>query len=382
MDTNNRGGPKGFIRAISGHEIVYPEYSGNRLYQSLGNLIKNPAIGMVVPNFSNGDVLYLTGTATILIGDKAAEVIPRSNLAVKITILDSRFVQNGLPFRGVFGEASPYNPPLRVLVSEGNNTASQIDKKPEGTATLVAKENLTPTITRYRFKASHPVNYKPGQWVALDFAEELNMGYSHMRDDDPTSLNDDFVRTFTVSSHPDDLPKEEFEIVTRLHGPVTAFLKRQRITRSPLEVSLRGFGGEFRIKEEANQTTIPFIAGGVGITPLLGQLKDLDVSKLRLIWLTGIDDAEMILETLSNHTDLAPHTTIYFTGKDPKSNEITQKIEATGATIHFGRPTEAAQILQAAPDAQTWHLCAAQGLRGKLLEWLAGKTVLYENFDY
>lgn len=42
MDTNIRGGPPGFVRVqsneSSGAVLVYPEYSGNRLYQTLGNL--------------------------------------------------------------------------------------------------------------------------------------------------------------------------------------------------------------------------------------------------------------------------------------------------------------------------------------------------------
>jgi hypothetical protein len=59
MDTNHRGGPVGFMRVASneadkedgggGVVLVYPEYSGNRLYQSLGNLYLIPTIGIGHP---------------------------------------------------------------------------------------------------------------------------------------------------------------------------------------------------------------------------------------------------------------------------------------------------------------------------------------------
>ena len=52
--------------------------------------------------------------------------------------------------------------------------------------------------------------------MALAFEDELSAGYSHMRDDDPRSLNDDYVRTFTVSSAMGrGLPHDEFEITFR-----------------------------------------------------------------------------------------------------------------------------------------------------------------------
>lgn len=82
MDTNHRGGSKGFIRVANNEdgvtELVYPEceyhssrsrgheadisvcpVSGNRLYQTLGNLQINPKIGITVPNYETSDVLYV-----------------------------------------------------------------------------------------------------------------------------------------------------------------------------------------------------------------------------------------------------------------------------------------------------------------------------------
>jgi NAD(P)H-flavin reductase/predicted pyridoxine 5'-phosphate oxidase superfamily flavin-nucleotide-binding protein len=388
MDTNHRGGPAGFVRTISndeaGAEIIYPEYSGNRLYQTLGNLMVTPLAGIVFPDFDTGDVLYITGVTTVLIGKDAANFLPHSNLAVKIKITEARFVSQGLPFRGIPDELSPYNPSVRLLPSEGNIAAKL--NAVQNTASLVERTEITPTISRYRFTMTHPTSYKPGQWVAMDFSDELDIGYSHMRDDDPTSLNDDFVRTFTVSNPPlgtETKSQAEFEITIRKHGPVTTLLSRTN-ARSDLEVPLRGFGGDFVIETPESAADVPFIAGGVGITPVLGQLTSLNLNKLMLFWIIKTEDAGFVLDVLRKHKDLAKRTTVFFTGTENPNLKETQKadierIKAMGANTEVRRPVkEDFDVVH----ADKWYLCAGLPLRSRLLEWLKGKTVLYESFDY
>ncbi|KAF2128863.1 oxidoreductase-like protein [Dothidotthia symphoricarpi CBS 119687] len=268
MDTNHRGGLPGFVRIISSNQIIFPEYSGNRFYQSLGNLLANDRIGLTFPNYETGEVLYTTGTATILVGTDAARLLPGSNLAVQIRLEETIFVKRGLPFRGERKLRSPYNPLVRTLASEGN-MKSFLSPSTIQSARLVKKVPLTPSIARFTFAVSGGVTYLPGQWVALDFKSELDIGYSHMRNDDPRSLNDDFVRTFTISSTPIG-NEREFEITVRKVGPVTDHLFRQN-ERSGFEVPMLGVGGDFTVVQTGDGIT-PFLAGGVGITPLLGQL--------------------------------------------------------------------------------------------------------------
>jgi hypothetical protein len=388
MDTNHRGGPPGFVRVVSnnedGGEIIYPEYSGNRLYQTLGNLVVTPRAGLVIPDFETGDVLYLTGETEVLVGKDADAMLPRSNLAVKIKITAARYVQQGLPFRGIPDEYSPYNPVVRLLPSEGN-IAAQI-MKTENKAQLMERTVLTPTISRYRFTTTNLVSYNAGQWVALDFSEELNIGYSHMRDDDPKSLNDDFIRTFTVSSPPlrlDSTPQTEFEMTIRQAGPVTTFLSKQN-PRSTLEVPIRGFGGEFVIDTPKSGGIAPFIAGGVGITPLLAQLSSVDLTKLRLFWAIGIDDIDLVLEILGKHGGLGTNSSIFLTGTD-KSLPTTQREQKIQAVRDFGAVVYLRRLEEndfRGVEAEKWYFCAGISLQAKLLEWLKGRTVIYENFNY
>lgn len=160
MDTNHRGGPPGFLRVESnehlGAVLCWPEYSGNRLYQTLGNLSINPLAGICVPDFETGDMLYLTGETEILAGKAAAAFLPRSNLCVKITITAARFVAQTLPFRGKEGERSPYSKSIMTphIASAAISIADhRLTIRSSGTISSIRK--VPQTIIRHETPTSH-----------------------------------------------------------------------------------------------------------------------------------------------------------------------------------------------------------------------------------
>jgi ferredoxin-NADP reductase len=387
MDSNIRGGPPGFVRVQSnddsGTVLVWPEYSGNNLYQTLGNLQSSPKAGLVFPDFETGDVLYVTGDTEVLIGKKASSILSHSKLAVKLSLTGARFVQRGLPFRGELLERSPYNPRVRMLANENPLPGAHGKDENSTMAKLLTKEQLTPTIYRFRFSISDPLAagpWTPGQYVALSFQDELDIGYSHMRDDDPKSLNDDYLRTFTVSSRPGTgIHGEEFEITVRKVGSVTGYLSIQN-TRSGLEVPLRGFGGEFRLQQRA-EGTVAFVAGGIGITPLLAQLEDMAVSRLRLFWSLHFRDLGLVHDTFQRNPSLPQSCALYLSGSlaDLGDDAMWEEVQHSGARIQQTR-LQADDLTSV--HADSWYVCTGTGLRKHVLQWLAGKTVHYEDFNY
>ena len=391
MSTNHRGGSPGFVRVAkndkSGVILVYPELSGNRLYQTLGNLYTTPKAGLIFPDFDSADALYLTGTTEILFGKDAAAVIPRSNLAVRINVEAARFVQQGLAFRGDTGERSPYNPPVRYLSTERGLLDAQSSDSRVVYAKLLAKDILTPTIARFRFSISDPEaagRWKPGQYVALAFEDELSSGYSHMRDDDPRSLNDDYVRTFTVSSPPNStLPVDEFEVTIRNVGVVTNFLFKCNM-RAGLEVPLKGFGGTFDIDQGPNGL-VPFVAGGIGITPLLAQLSTLELTRIRLFWTLSCHDVGLVLDTLERCLTLAPSTKVFLSGvgnaPSPDIEAQIDQISCWGAEV-VTRRMLASDLDGQQNLSQPWYLCTGTSFRKTLLGWLSGQQTVYEDFNY
>jgi uncharacterized protein len=65
MDISHRGGKPGFMRLGGDNAITIPDFSGNRYFNTLGNILLTGQAGMVVPAFETGDVLILTGEAML-----------------------------------------------------------------------------------------------------------------------------------------------------------------------------------------------------------------------------------------------------------------------------------------------------------------------------
>ena len=419
MSTNHRGGPPGFVRVAhntptsegrpeAGTILVYPEYSGNRLYQTLGNLESTPRAGFVFPDFDTADALFVTGATEIVEGKDAAVLMPRSNLAVKIHVHAARFVKNVLAFTAVEGERSPYNPAVRYLTSERASTATAVSEH-KLTAALLSRTLLTPNIARFRFGISDPAaaTWHGGQYAAFDFSEELFGGYAHMRDDDPQSLNDDFVRTFTVSS-PGSVRRDgsfmtandskssisdsaEFEITIRNVGTVTNFLFKQNI-RAGLEVPLKGFGGSFHVDPELvkdGSRITPFVAGGIGITPLLAQFSELKMEHLRLYWSIHRRDAGLVTDTMERFPLLMKSTRLFVSGMsldEGARKEISadmSRLKRIGLDQLVEKRIERDDLQLDDPDlSSTWYLCTGPALRKDVLTWLGSRRAIYEDFDY
>jgi ferredoxin-NADP reductase len=399
MDTNHRGGPPGFVRCLPGEDgctqFAYPEYSGNRLYQSLGNMTLEPKAGFCFVDFETGDCLYVTGTTEILFGKDAAEVMPRSNLAVRVTITAARLVASVLPFRGNTGEYSPYNPVVRYLASEQARGRIEAQNSNQITAKLLTQTPLTPTISRFRFALSNAASYTAGQYITIDVSNHMDLGYSHMRNDDPRSLNDDFVRTFTVSSppglppHPSKrLTDDEFEITIRKVGVVTEFLFKHGLgpaaKGSELEIGIKGFGGSFMVEQNKDNSTIAFIAAGVGITPLMPCLPSLKLNNLRLFWTLRAADLGLAADMVRATADLAPSLTLFVTGTSSGNKEeeaAMEKLKGFGVQL-VQRRMERIDLEGLMPKIERWYVCTGTKQRSIILEWLDGQEVIYEDYNF
>jgi hypothetical protein len=66
LDVSHRGGPPGFVSIGEDGSLHIPDYSGNSMFNTLGNFITNPKAGLVFPDFDRHTTLQLTGTVEIL----------------------------------------------------------------------------------------------------------------------------------------------------------------------------------------------------------------------------------------------------------------------------------------------------------------------------
>jgi uncharacterized protein len=66
-DASFRAGPPGFLHVLDPSRIAYPEYRGNGVMASLGNIKENPHVGLLLVDFTDDQIgLHVNGSAEIV----------------------------------------------------------------------------------------------------------------------------------------------------------------------------------------------------------------------------------------------------------------------------------------------------------------------------
>ncbi|MEA3252042.1 MAG: pyridoxamine 5'-phosphate oxidase family protein [Pseudomonadota bacterium] len=64
-DASHRGGEPGFVRVAEDGTLQIPDYAGNNFFNTIGNLIRDPRVGLLFVDFETGGMLQITGRASI-----------------------------------------------------------------------------------------------------------------------------------------------------------------------------------------------------------------------------------------------------------------------------------------------------------------------------
>ena len=78
MDASHRGGNPGFVELLEQDILRIPDYPGNSMYNSLGNLFENPQAGLLFIDFEQGKSLQLTGKVSLEMDQHSAEDLEKS----------------------------------------------------------------------------------------------------------------------------------------------------------------------------------------------------------------------------------------------------------------------------------------------------------------
>lgn len=65
FDASHRGGAPGFVHAASATHLQIPDYAGNNFFNTIGNLVSDPHVGLLFVDFETGGLLHITGRARI-----------------------------------------------------------------------------------------------------------------------------------------------------------------------------------------------------------------------------------------------------------------------------------------------------------------------------
>jgi uncharacterized protein len=104
---NHKGGTSGFVRVVAPDELVFPDYSGNGMFLSLGNISVNPNVGLLFIDFENPKRLRVHGTASVSRDDPLIMHTVGAQLMVRIKA------------RAIFPNCPRYIPKMQFTPRDG-----------------------------------------------------------------------------------------------------------------------------------------------------------------------------------------------------------------------------------------------------------------------
>ncbi|MER6028399.1 pyridoxamine 5'-phosphate oxidase family protein [Streptomyces sp. NPDC001851] len=103
VDASHRGGNPGFVQVASPRELTWPDYPGNAMFLTLGNLRTDPRAGLLFLDWTTGTTLQLTGEAH-------TDITAGGDRRVRFRLTEARWAPAALPLRWSAPEYSPANP--------------------------------------------------------------------------------------------------------------------------------------------------------------------------------------------------------------------------------------------------------------------------------
>ena len=83
-DCSYKGGMPGFVRVLNPNTLAFPDYDGNGMFKSLGNILVNPHVGMLFIDFEHPDRMRINGTATARDDDPLLSEYPGAQLIIRV----------------------------------------------------------------------------------------------------------------------------------------------------------------------------------------------------------------------------------------------------------------------------------------------------------
>ena len=83
-DCSYKGGVPGFVRVLDDQTLVFPDYDGNGMYRSLGNVLVNAHVGLLFVDFASQRRIRVNGRASIDLDDPLRAEFPGAIFVVRV----------------------------------------------------------------------------------------------------------------------------------------------------------------------------------------------------------------------------------------------------------------------------------------------------------
>ncbi|MEO8837413.1 MAG: pyridoxamine 5'-phosphate oxidase family protein, partial [Herbaspirillum sp.] len=98
-DVSHRGGRPGFIRIDDDQSLTIPDFAGNLFFNTIGNLLHDPRVGLLFIDFESADLLYLAGEAHMIWDGPEVDAFTGAQRLIQVRLHQVRRVTHALPIR-------------------------------------------------------------------------------------------------------------------------------------------------------------------------------------------------------------------------------------------------------------------------------------------
>ncbi|NYI97599.1 hypothetical protein HNR12_003876 [Streptomonospora nanhaiensis] len=109
-DASHRGGRPGFVAVADERRLSWPDYAGNSMYMTLGNLELDPRAGLLFLDWERGATLQVTGRASVDWNPERAAAEPGAQRVVDFEVEHVVQIDGAVPLRWGPPEYSTFNP--------------------------------------------------------------------------------------------------------------------------------------------------------------------------------------------------------------------------------------------------------------------------------
>ncbi len=272
MDASHRGGDPGFVRVEGPRSLIFPDYAGNKHFNTLGNLLLDPRAGLLFVDFERGSLVQLTGHARIDWDSPEIAGFPGARRLVRFELDEAVVLEDALPLR--WGPSGEGVRDLRVA------------------AKVRESDDVTSFVLESRDGGPMP-GFSAGQHLPVEFKLP--------------GVAAPAARTYSLSGDP---AASHYRISVKREdrGQVSRHL-HDRVEVGQI-VSSRAPRGEFVLHLEHPRPVV-LVSAGVGLTPLVSMLHDLAArNDARPVWFVhGARDGRHhpLSEEVQRLTDAGPH---------------------------------------------------------------------------
>jgi uncharacterized protein len=108
VDVSHRGGNPGFVRIDDAQTLTVPDFTGNCMFNTFGNIEVNPRAGLLFVDFDQGHLLYLTGAAHVIWEGAEIAAYEGAERLLRFQLNQGYRVEGSLPLRWSLPDRSPF----------------------------------------------------------------------------------------------------------------------------------------------------------------------------------------------------------------------------------------------------------------------------------